>query len=185
MPPRLVSRPRRRVRSRARRYTYLPHQHIDEPDDALCRFLKAAGTYLVKWRLSFFDDIPVRIRKSRQGHINVGAFGRLDVPLIASTVLRKVFETENLDPTYPAGVEISISARRSPFAPMLAALDLRDEARFCADSCGVGLARRSPFLRRLLRRWTCETKPVCADSCGVGLRASPSFQRWRRERERA
>ena len=89
--------------TRARRYfiyTYLPHQDVDEPDDALCAFLRASGTYVLKWRLSFYDDIPEKIRKSRQGHINVGAFGRLDVPLIASTILRKDFEARGLDMDY-------------------------------------------------------------------------------------
>ena len=62
--------------------------------------MRASGTYVLKWRLSFYDDIPEKIRKSRQGHINVGAFGRLDVPLIASTILRKDFEARGLDMDY-------------------------------------------------------------------------------------
>lgn len=91
-----------RVRSRERpaRQRYLPHQDVDEADDALCAFLRAAGTHVLKWRLSFWDDIPPKIRSSKQGHINVGAFGRLDVPLIASTILRKEFARRDLDPDY-------------------------------------------------------------------------------------
>lgn len=81
-------------------YTYLPHQDVDEADDELCAFLRAAGTTVVKWRLSFWDDIPPKIRSSKQGHINVGAFGRLDVPLIASTILRKDFVDRGLDLDY-------------------------------------------------------------------------------------
>ena len=34
-------------------YTFLPHQDVEEPDDKLVRFLKRAGTHVLKWRLSF------------------------------------------------------------------------------------------------------------------------------------
>ena len=81
-------------------YTFLPHQDVEEPDDRLVRFLKRAGTHVLKWRLSFYADIPLKIRKSKQGHVSVGAFGRLDVPLVAATVLKPVFEQNNIDKTY-------------------------------------------------------------------------------------
>ena len=81
-------------------YTFLPHQDVEEADDTLVRFLKRAGTHVLKWRLSFYADIPLKIRKSKQGHVSVGAFGRLDVPLVASTVLKPIFEQNKLDKTY-------------------------------------------------------------------------------------
>ena len=33
----------------------------------LVRFLKRAGTHVLKWRLSFYADGPLKIRKSKQG----------------------------------------------------------------------------------------------------------------------
>ena len=52
-------------------YTFLPHQDVEEEDDRLVRFLKRAGTHVLKWRLSFYADIPLKIRKSKQGHVSV------------------------------------------------------------------------------------------------------------------
>ena len=60
-------------------FLYTPHH--EEEDDRLSALFKRAGTHVLKWRLSFYADIPLKIRKSKQGHVSVGAFGRLDVPL--------------------------------------------------------------------------------------------------------
>lgn len=68
-------------------YTFLPDESFEDPDDDLAVWLRRAGTRVVKWRLSFWDSIPERVRSSKQGHINVGAFGRLDVPLIVANHL--------------------------------------------------------------------------------------------------
>ncbi|KAJ1461654.1 hypothetical protein M885DRAFT_506711 [Pelagophyceae sp. CCMP2097] len=93
-------------------YTYLPHQDIDEPDDELVIFLKRAGTRVLKWRLSFFDDIPVKIREAKQGHINVGAFGRLDVPLIVSTVLHDELSKRGLDSEFVLYTDVDVMFAR-------------------------------------------------------------------------
>jgi len=78
-------------------YTYLPHQDMDaDDDDDLSRWLLKAGTRVVRWQLSFWNLIPAKIRSAKQGHINVGAFGRLDVPLLVNTLLRKEFDDAGL-----------------------------------------------------------------------------------------
>eukprot|EP00632_Arachnochrysis_sp_CCMP2950_P014300 CAMPEP_0185695000 /NCGR_PEP_ID=MMETSP1164-20130828/4256_1 /TAXON_ID=1104430 /ORGANISM="Chrysoreinhardia sp, Strain CCMP2950" /LENGTH=290 /DNA_ID=CAMNT_0028361859 /DNA_START=317 /DNA_END=1186 /DNA_ORIENTATION=+ len=77
-------------------YTYLPHQSMESMDDGLAAWLRSSGTRVVTWRLSFWDDIPPKVRTSRQGHVNVGAFGRLDIPLIVSTVLHDELEARGL-----------------------------------------------------------------------------------------
>ena len=126
-------------------YTYLPHQDVDEADDDLCTFLRASGTYVLKWRLSFWGDIPDKIKKSKQGHINVGAFGRLDVPLIASTILRKDFETRGLDTNYVLYTDTDVM-----FARDWPAHDELTQCRRCARGwpnphcCAHGLKDHEP-----------------------------------------
>ena len=74
-------------------YTYLPRQDFEaDDDDAFAVWLEKAGTRVVRWRLSFWAALPQKIRSSKQGHINVGAFGRLDVPLIVSKLTEEFQE---------------------------------------------------------------------------------------------
>ena len=44
----------------------------------------------MKWRLSFWNDIPDKVRTSKQGHINVGANVQ---PQYRLRILRSVFES--------------------------------------------------------------------------------------------
>ena len=69
----------------------------------------------------------------------------------------------------------------------IASIEMRDfpeTRRELRDALDRLLPAGAPRLYPAGRAELEETKSVWADSCSVGLRASPSFQRWRREHER-
>ena len=80
-------------------YVYLPDQEFGEEDD-LTRWLTRMGTRVVPWRLSFYDRMPPKVRGGRQGHLNVGCFGRLDIPAAVTGPLAEEFAREGLDADY-------------------------------------------------------------------------------------
>ena len=72
-------------------YVYLPGQTFGEEDN-LTRWLRRIGTRVVPWKLSFWDNMPSSVRDGKQQHLNVGCFGRLDIPGVVSGPLKAEFE---------------------------------------------------------------------------------------------
>jgi hypothetical protein len=80
-------------------YLHRPNQPFRH--DAFSCWLAAAGVRVVRHRLTFYDEMPPARRKRRgdigTAHLNIGAYGRLDVPGLVSGPLAAELRQRGLD----------------------------------------------------------------------------------------
>ncbi|KAL1526043.1 hypothetical protein AB1Y20_020864 [Prymnesium parvum] len=104
-------------------YLHRPAQEL-RADDPFTRRLHALGARVVPHRLSFYEHIPTsKLTGGSQKHLNFGAFGRLDIPLVVESLrpelrqrgldVERVLYTDT-DVLFAADFDASTRARYAP-----------------------------------------------------------------------